>query len=57
MKDVVKNEVLKLLDLGIIYPIANRKWVSPSQVVSKKLAVIVVKNEHDELMPTRVTTG
>uniref|UniRef100_A0A2N9IAL6 Retrotransposon gag domain-containing protein n=1 Tax=Fagus sylvatica TaxID=28930 RepID=A0A2N9IAL6_FAGSY len=36
MKDVVKNEVIKLLDAGIIYPISNSKWVSPTQVVPKK---------------------
>ncbi|XP_057977673.1 uncharacterized protein LOC131164476 [Malania oleifera] len=28
MKEVVKNEVLKLLDAGIIYPIADSKWVN-----------------------------
>ncbi|XP_052307391.1 uncharacterized protein LOC127905093 [Populus trichocarpa] len=27
MKEVVRGEVLKLLDAGIIYPIANSKWV------------------------------
>ena len=54
MKDVIRNEVLKLLDVGIIYPIADNKWVIPTQVVPKK---VVVKNEHDELIPTRVTTG
>ena len=30
MKEVVKKEVLKLLDVGVIYPIADRKWVSPT---------------------------
>ena len=30
MKEVVRGEVLKLLDAGIIYPIANSKWVSPT---------------------------
>jgi flagellar basal body L-ring protein FlgH len=29
MKDVVKNEVIKLLDNGI-YPISDSKWVSPT---------------------------
>ena len=57
MKDVVRNEVLTLLDVGIIYSIANRKWVSSTQVVPKKLGVTVMKNEHDELITTRVTTG
>ena len=57
MKEVVKKEVLKLLDVGVIYPIADSKWVSPIQVVPKKSGVIVVANEHNELIPTRVTTG
>ena len=35
MKEVVKNEVIKLLDNGIIYPIFDSKWVSPTQVVPK----------------------
>ena len=33
MKEVVRKEVLKLLDVGIIYPISDSKWVSPTQVV------------------------
>ncbi|PNX93836.1 hypothetical protein L195_g016998, partial [Trifolium pratense] len=36
MKEVVKNEVIKLLDAGIIYPISDSKWVSPVQCVPKK---------------------
>uniref|UniRef100_A0A2N9I6A0 RNA-directed DNA polymerase n=1 Tax=Fagus sylvatica TaxID=28930 RepID=A0A2N9I6A0_FAGSY len=57
MKEVVRAEVLKLLDVGIIYPISDSKWVSPTQVVPKKSGVTVVKNENNELIPTRVTTG
>ena len=57
MKEVVKKEVLKLLDVGLIYPIADRKWVSPTQVVPKKSGVTVVANENNELIPTRVTSG
>ena len=57
MKEVVKKEVLKLLDVGVIYPIADSKWVSPTQVVPKKSEVIVVANENNELIPTRVTSG
>ena len=44
MKEVVRGEVLKLLDAGIIYPIFDSKWVSPTQVVLKKLGVTVVSN-------------
>ena len=57
MKEIVKKEVLKLLDVGVIYPIADSKWVSPTQVVPKKSGVTVVANEHNELIPTRVTSG
>ena len=31
MKDVVRNEVLKLLEAGIIYPIADSNRTSPCQ--------------------------
>ena len=37
MKEVVKKKVLKLLDVGIIYPIADSKWVSSTPVVPKKI--------------------
>ena len=43
MKEVVKTEVLKLLDVGIIYPISDSKWVSPTQVVPKKLESLLLK--------------
>ncbi|XP_073120647.1 uncharacterized protein [Henckelia pumila] len=36
MKDVVKNEVLKLLKAGVIYAISYSRWVSPVQVLPKK---------------------
>jgi hypothetical protein len=42
MKEVVKNEVIKLLDNGIIYPIFDSKWVSPTQVVPKTYGVTVI---------------
>ncbi|XP_062118669.1 uncharacterized protein LOC133832325 [Humulus lupulus] len=57
MKEVVKNEVLKLLDADIIYPVHDRKWVSPTQVVPKKSVVTVVENEQGALVPTRTVTG
>ena len=52
--DVVKKEVTKLLQAGIIYPISDSQWVSPVQVVPKKTGLTVIKNEKDELIPTRV---
>ena len=57
MKEVVRNEVLKLLDAGIIYPIADSRWVSPVHCVPKKGGVTVVPNENDELIPQRVVVG
>ncbi|XP_020202854.1 uncharacterized protein LOC109788523, partial [Cajanus cajan] len=52
--EVVKKEVTKLLQAGIIYPISDSQWVSPVQVVPNKTGLTVVKNERDELIPTRV---
>ena len=57
MKEVVKNEILKLLDVGISYPIADDKWVSLIQVVRKKSGVTVVKNAKNELVPIKLVTG
>jgi len=36
LKDVVKAELQKLLDVNFIYPISDSKWVSPLVVVLKK---------------------
>jgi hypothetical protein len=36
MQEVVRGEVIKLLDAGIIYPISDSKWVSPIHVVPKR---------------------
>lgn len=57
MKDVVKAEVKKLPDTGVIYPILNSPWVGPVQVVPKKGGMIVVQNEHNELIPTHTVTS
>ncbi|KAI5323802.1 hypothetical protein L3X38_032874 [Prunus dulcis] len=54
MMEVVKKEVIKLLDVGIIYPISDSKWVSPIHIVPKRSRVTIVKNEANELVPTRV---
>nr|GEV56883.1 hypothetical protein [Tanacetum cinerariifolium] len=51
--EVIKKEVIKLLDAGLIYPIFDSPWVSPVHCVPKKGGMIVVKNEDNELIPTR----
>ena len=57
MKEVVKKEIIKWLDAGIIYPISDSSWVSPMQCVPKKGGITVVTNEKNELIPTRTVTG
>ncbi|OMO62746.1 reverse transcriptase [Corchorus capsularis] len=57
MKDVVRDEVLKLLDAGIIYAISDSPWVSPVQVVPKKGGITVEHNEKNDLIPARKQTG
>ena len=57
LQEVVRIEVLKLLQAGIIYPISDSTWVSPTQVVPKKSGVTTVKNEKGKELSTRLTTG
>ena len=57
MKDVVRTEVLKLLAAGIIYPIADSKWVSPVHCVPKKGGMTIVPNDKNELIPQRTVIG
>nr|GFA59294.1 reverse transcriptase domain-containing protein [Tanacetum cinerariifolium] len=55
--DVIKKEVEKILDAGLIYPISDSPWVSPVHCVPKKGGFTVVENEENELIPTRLVTG
>ncbi|GJR30133.1 reverse transcriptase domain-containing protein [Tanacetum coccineum] len=57
MQEVVKKEIMKLLDTGIIYPIVDSLWVSPIHCVPKKGGITIVTNENDELVPTRTIMG
>jgi len=57
IQEVVKKEILKLLKVGIIYHISGSAWVSPAHVVPKKGGITIVKNENNELVPTRTITG
>ena len=50
-------EVLKLLAAGIIYPIADSKWVSPVHCFPKKGGMTVVPNDKNELIPHRTIIG
>nr|GEZ54359.1 reverse transcriptase domain-containing protein [Tanacetum cinerariifolium] len=55
--DVIKQEVIKLLEAGLIYPISDSPWVSSMHCVPKKGGFTVVENEDNELIPTRLVTG
>ena len=57
MKEVVRKEVLKWLDTGVIYPISESAWVSPVQVVPKKGGTTVIRTENNILLPSRTVTG
>ena len=56
MKEVVRKEVLKWLNVGFIYAISDSSWVSPVHVVPKKGGFTVIRNENNELIPTRTVT-
>ncbi|GJX25270.1 hypothetical protein Tco_0231566, partial [Tanacetum coccineum] len=48
--DVIKKEVEKLLDAGLIYPISDSPWVSPVHCVPKKGGMTVITNDENELI-------
>nr|GEV05233.1 reverse transcriptase domain-containing protein [Tanacetum cinerariifolium] len=54
--DIIKKEVKKLLDAGLIYPISESPWVSLVHCMPKKGGFRVVENEENDLIPTRLVT-
>ena len=57
MKEVVRNEILNLLEEGIIYHVVDSEWVSHVHCVPKKGGITVVPNDKDELIPQRIVIG
>ena len=57
MQKVVKKDIIKWLDVGVIYPIADNSWVCHVQCVPKKGGMIVVPNERNELVLMWPVTG
>nr|GEZ30566.1 DNA-directed DNA polymerase [Tanacetum cinerariifolium] len=55
--EVIKKEVIKLFDAGLVYPISDSPWVSPIHCVPKKGRMTIVENEDNELLPTRLVMG
>ena len=54
---MVRNEILKLLEAGIIYHVVDNQWVSLGHCVPKKGGVTIVPNDKDELIPQRIVIG
>ena len=52
--DAIKDEILKWLNAGIIYPISDSPWVSPVHVVPKKAGITVTTNDKGEELQTRL---
>ncbi|GJR89997.1 hypothetical protein Tco_0214008 [Tanacetum coccineum] len=55
--EVIKKEVIKLLEAGLIYPISDSPWVSPVHCVPKKGGITVIENDDNELIHTRLIAG
>ena len=51
MKEVVRTKILTLLEAGIIYPIADSRWVRIVHCVPKKGGITVVPNNRNERIP------
>ena len=56
MQEVVKKEIIKWLDAGVVYPIADSSWVCPVECVPKKGGMTVVPNEKNDLVLMRPVT-
>ncbi|GJU09560.1 reverse transcriptase domain-containing protein [Tanacetum coccineum] len=52
-----KKEFKNFLTCRLIYPISDSPWVSPVHCVPKKGGITVVKNDDNDLIPTRLVTG
>ena len=57
MQEVVKKEIIKWLDVVVIYPIPDNSWVCLVQCVPKKSGMTVVPNERNEIVLMRPVTG
>ena len=57
MREVFRKEVLKWLNAGFICAISDNPWVNPVHVVPKNGGFPVIRNEKNELIPTRTVIG
>lgn len=57
LKEVVRKEVVKLLNAWLIYHIFDSSWASPIHVVPNKGGITMILNEKNELIPSRIVIG
>ena len=57
MLEVLRTEILKWWNGGVIYSISDSPWISPVHMVPKKSGITVTINEKGEEIPMRMTTG
>ncbi|XP_070040742.1 uncharacterized protein [Nicotiana tomentosiformis] len=57
MQEEVKKDIIKWLDVGVVYPISDSSWTSLVQCIPKKGGMTVITNDKNELIPTRTVTG
>ncbi|XP_070049564.1 uncharacterized protein [Nicotiana tomentosiformis] len=57
MQEVVKKEIIKWLDAGVVYPIFDSSWTSPVQCIPKKGGMTVITNDKNELIHRRTVIG
>ena len=48
---MIRTEIIKLLEAGIIYPIADSRWVSHVHCVPNNRGFSIVPIEMNELIP------
>ena len=57
MLEVLRTEIMKWWNGGVIYSILDSPWITPVHMVPKKSGIIVTINEKGEEVPMRMTTG
>ena len=57
MKEIVKKEIIKWLEAGVIYPIPENSWVCPIQCMPKNGGITEVPNKRNEFVPMQQVTA
>jgi hypothetical protein len=57
MKEVVRKEIIRLLDASIIYNVKESDWVNLVHCVPNKGGFMAVPNKHNEMFPNRTVVG